>query len=496
MDDRGCAPDPAARGAVQAPPNLTGDFAPLLDAGIDDFGGVSPVTIDHVNPEAPWPELDLLAPGAASRGLELAPRLTVYPRHIGPARVARPRAAPRVLRASDSLGLAREHDWSPGARSSGEPGRFRRSATVPTAAAPWPSGERELGTSSARTRSPACSGLAATNASACSPRPTPAPGGERRRRHLRRRPGTSSTRTSATSGAASAPSRRGSWPPTCEASPTSCPSTRSCAARSRPGSGRRPRSVSRAGSTRPSTATTTPRSSGRSRTRSRTPRPRLQRPRGAAGRRHAPGSRCTTTWTRLREAASRRCPAPRPRCSTTRCADHLPRQDHDRAVARGARDRARVGAAVEQHDHVRSRRAARSTGRVTCGGPRPPAADRRFHRVRAAPVRAHGDADLPEGARRGPTSASPAHARRGASRAPPRRREHPGVVGQGRPEGLVEPLRAGVNDLGGTLMNESISRAAGAQHGQRMGVEELEAIVAPLGRPLVQRSTLYTSAGA
>ena len=48
-------------------------------------------------------------------------------------------------------------------------------------------------------------------------------------------------------------------------------------------------------------------------------------------------------------------------------------------------------------------------------------------------------------------------------------------------EGARQVLRAGANDLGGTLMDENISRAAGAQHGQRMGVEELEAIVAPLG---------------
>ncbi len=61
-------------------------------------------------------------------------------------------------------------------------------------------------------------------------------------------------------------------------------------------------------------------------------------------------------------------------------------------------------------------------------------------------------------------------------------------------EGARQLLRAGANDLGGTLMDENISRAAGAQHGQRMGVEELEAIVAPLGRPLVQRSTLYAAA--
>ncbi len=68
--------------ALQAPPNLTEDFARLLDAGIDDWGGVSPVTIDHVNPEAPWPELDLLRAATESRGLELVPRLTVYPGHI------------------------------------------------------------------------------------------------------------------------------------------------------------------------------------------------------------------------------------------------------------------------------------------------------------------------------------------------------------------------------------------------------------------------------
>jgi len=62
-------------------------------------------------------------------------------------------------------------------------------------------------------------------------------------------------------------------------------------------------------------------------------------------------------------------------------------------------------------------------------------------------------------------------------------------------EGARQVLQAGANDLGGTLMDENISRAAGAQHGQRMGVEELKALVAPLGRPLVQRSTLYAMAG-
>ena len=65
---------------VQAPPNLSyADFPRLLDAGIDDWGGVSPVTIDHVNPEAPWPDLERLRTATENRGLELAPRLPIYP---------------------------------------------------------------------------------------------------------------------------------------------------------------------------------------------------------------------------------------------------------------------------------------------------------------------------------------------------------------------------------------------------------------------------------
>ena len=67
---------------LQAPPNLSDDFGALLDAGIDDWGGVSPVTADHVNPERPWPELDRLREITEARGMVLAPRLTVYPEFI------------------------------------------------------------------------------------------------------------------------------------------------------------------------------------------------------------------------------------------------------------------------------------------------------------------------------------------------------------------------------------------------------------------------------
>src|SRR2546421_1205550 len=99
---------------IQAPPNLSyHEFPRLLDAGIDDWGGVSPVTIDHVNPEAPWPELERLRTATEGRGLELAPRLPVYPEWISGHWIDAG-VLPSVLRASDSLGLAREDAWSPG----------------------------------------------------------------------------------------------------------------------------------------------------------------------------------------------------------------------------------------------------------------------------------------------------------------------------------------------------------------------------------------------
>jgi FO synthase len=100
---------------VQAPPNLAfDDFPRLLDAGIDDWGGVSPVTIDHVNPEAPWPDLLRLEQATRSRQLELAARLPVYPEFARPEWLD-PLVQPVVLSKSDQVGLAREGDWSPGA---------------------------------------------------------------------------------------------------------------------------------------------------------------------------------------------------------------------------------------------------------------------------------------------------------------------------------------------------------------------------------------------
>ncbi|WP_211214373.1 7,8-didemethyl-8-hydroxy-5-deazariboflavin synthase CofG [Actinomycetospora chiangmaiensis] len=101
---------------VQAPPNLAGelgdsddaaaDQALLLRAGIDDWGGVSPVTPDHVNPERPWPGLDALAAVTARAGFELRPRLTVYPRYQREAGWIDPAVAPVVGKLADADGLA------------------------------------------------------------------------------------------------------------------------------------------------------------------------------------------------------------------------------------------------------------------------------------------------------------------------------------------------------------------------------------------------------
>jgi len=69
---------------LQAPPNLSdlADLPDLIAAGVDDWGGVSPLTADHVNPERPWPHLEALAEATAAVGFELTPRLTVHPRYV------------------------------------------------------------------------------------------------------------------------------------------------------------------------------------------------------------------------------------------------------------------------------------------------------------------------------------------------------------------------------------------------------------------------------
>jgi FO synthase len=90
---------------IQVPPNLTESFEMYLDAGINDWGGVSPLTIDWVNPEAPWPHLDELEARTRAAGYELRPRLPVYPEFIDQVWIDES-LLPSILAASDDDGLA------------------------------------------------------------------------------------------------------------------------------------------------------------------------------------------------------------------------------------------------------------------------------------------------------------------------------------------------------------------------------------------------------
>lgn len=95
--------------SLQAPPNLTTGFDRLLDAGINDWGGVSPTTADFINPERAWPQVDRLDQATTQAGYKLAERLTVYPEHIADGeRFFAPRIWQRVNRLSREDGLAVE----------------------------------------------------------------------------------------------------------------------------------------------------------------------------------------------------------------------------------------------------------------------------------------------------------------------------------------------------------------------------------------------------
>ena len=413
-----------SRAHVQAPPNLAyDDFPCLLDAGIDDWGGVSPVTIDHVNPEAPWPEVERLAAATRSRGLELAPACPSTPSTSARSGWTRTSAARAPRRRRD--GPAREDDWAPGEPQAAVRGPSRRG--------PARAGRR--GPGRGRAHAPVRDAWARAGAGSRSGRSAP-PRDVRRRGDVRRhaehpvherlllplrllrllegQAGREPPRR-----AVSRPSRgdRAPQPP-------------------RPGSAERPRSASRAASTRPSRGSTTRTSSetiasavpgihvhafsalevwqgaatlGLSL--DRVPRP-LARPRARLAPGH--GSRG-------------------PRRRGTRC--DLPGQGDDRAVARGARRSARRRAALERDADVRARRHAAEAGRGTsCGrasSSSEEAASPSSSRCPFVPMEA--PIYLQGRARRGPTFAGGAARARGrAAGAPPGDHEHPGLLGQAR----------------------------------------------------------------
>ena len=103
--------------SIQAPPNLSpGALQQLIAAGINDWGGVSPVTPDFVNPERPWPHLEALARETSKAGKILVERLAIYPAYArAPDRWLDPALQTPVRRATDGAGFARIDTWVPGA---------------------------------------------------------------------------------------------------------------------------------------------------------------------------------------------------------------------------------------------------------------------------------------------------------------------------------------------------------------------------------------------
>ncbi len=93
---------------IQAPPNLNAPYyEELLDAGINDWGGVSPLTPDFINPEKPWPHLEQLRLRTEAKGLQLRPRLPVYPEFVAAASEKSALVSQKLKGAADPQGLAR-----------------------------------------------------------------------------------------------------------------------------------------------------------------------------------------------------------------------------------------------------------------------------------------------------------------------------------------------------------------------------------------------------
>jgi FO synthase len=116
---------------IQAPPNLSpGVLVRLIGAGINDWGGVSPLTPDFVNPEAPWPHLDELERETAAAGKCLHERLTIYPEYVRHANEWTDAAwHTPLLRLVDAQGLPRTDDWAPGANQA-PPAESRKSVSL------------------------------------------------------------------------------------------------------------------------------------------------------------------------------------------------------------------------------------------------------------------------------------------------------------------------------------------------------------------------------
>lgn len=94
---------------LQAPPNLSPETYPrLIAAGLNDWGGISPLTLDHINPEAPWPRIIELRAATGAAGYELRERLAIYPEYVGRPEFLDEGLRPRVLAYTDTDGYVRQ----------------------------------------------------------------------------------------------------------------------------------------------------------------------------------------------------------------------------------------------------------------------------------------------------------------------------------------------------------------------------------------------------
>ena len=491
---------------VQAPPNLSDDLAPLLAAGIDDWGGVSPVTADHVNPERAWPALDILREATEAAGHTLAPRMTVYPAFaLDAGRWLDPALRFPVLDASDAEGLARDASWCSGGEE--PPPMLLDETSTSAAAAARPSGGavaevlagvalgQEVGEAEIVTLFGARGPEVRQVAEFADDLRRRVVGDDvtfvRNRNINYTNVCTFKCRFCAFSKGPLSLNLRGA-PYLLELDEI----TRRVVEAVDEGAtevclqgGIHPNfdgdyylhvlEAVRAGSHDIHIHGFTALEVTEGARRSEVPLAEYLTRLKEAGLKTLPGTAAEILDDEVRALI---------------CPDKINTEEwleaHRTAHQVGLRSNITIMfGSVEQpvswaRHMVRTRALQRETGGFTEFVPLP------FVHM-ATPIY------LQKKARRGPTFRETVLMHSVARIAYLGDIDNIQVswVKMGG-EGARQLLRAGANDLGGTLMDENISRAAGAQHGQRMGVEELEAIVAPLGRPLVQRSTLYALAGA
>ena len=495
---------------VQAPPNLSDDLAPLLDAGIDDWGGVSPVTADHVNPERAWPALDVLRAATEAAGHTLAPRLTVYPTFAhDPERWLDPAVRFPVLDASDAEGLARDAGWCSGGEE--VPPTLLDASLAPT---PVPVSHSPFHGGGAVAEVLAGVALGQDVGEAEIVTLFSARGPEVRAvaevaDDLRRQ--------AVGDGVTYVRNRNINYTNVCTFKCRFCAFSKgplSLNLRGAPYLLELDEITRRVAEGEAEGATEVCLQGGI--------HPNfdgdyylhvLEAVRAASTEIHIHGFTALEVTegarrsevpladylTRLKEAGLKTLPGTAAEIldddvRAVLCPDKITTDEwlhaHRTAHSVGLRSNITImfGSVEQPHSWarhiVRTRALQRETGGFTEFVPLP------FVHM-ATPIY------LQRKARRGPTfrEALLMHSVARIAYAGDIDNIQVSWVKMGA-EGARQVLRAGVNDLGGTLMDENISRAAGARHGQRMGVEDLEAIVAPLGRPLVQRSTLYALAEA